>query len=222
MEKEALRTENLKKEYNVGGHRIEALKDVNLSIEEGKLVSLIGTSGCGKSTLLHMLGGLDLPTSGNVFINNTNLALCNEKELAHIRRNEIGFVFQDFSLLEELNVYENIMLPLLIDGKKPDKCIFNDFVNKLGLSGRLAHRPSQLSGGQQQRVAIARALINNPSVILCDEPTGNLDKKSTEDVMEFIHRVHEEYNKTVLIVTHDLDVAKGADYILKMEDGRII
>ena len=220
MGNETLRTERLCKVYQVGDQRVEALKDVNLSVEKGKMVSLVGTSGCGKSTLLHMLGGLDFPTSGEVIIDDVNLTCCKEKELARARRERIGFVFQNFSLLEELNVRENIVLPALIDGKKPDEDLYDDLVVKLGLSDRQNHRPSQLSGGQQQRVAIARALINDPSVILCDEPTGNLDQKSSDEVMELIHGVHKAYGKTILIVTHDMSVARGADYILRMEDGK--
>lgn len=221
MSKVALKTNHLKKIYDVGEQKVEALKDVSISIEEGNFVALTGTSGSGKSTLMHCLGGLDIPTSGEVYIQDINLCKCKEKQLAKVRREEIGFVFQNFSLLEELSVKENIVLPVLLAGEKVDEEYINGLMEQLGIADRQKHTPAQLSGGQQQRVAIARALANDPSVILCDEPTGNLDRKTSEEVMELLHDVHRTYHKTCLVVTHDMEVAKGADYILDIEDGVI-
>ena len=207
MDNMALKTKNLSKEYTVGEQKVQALKNINLSIKEGSFVALTGTSGSGKSTLLHCLGGLDTPTSGE------------EKQLAKIRREKIGFVFQNFSLLEELSVKENIVLPILLSGSKVDEDYVNGLMENLEIEDRQKHTPAQLSGGQQQRVAIARALVNNPTVILCDEPTGNLDRKTSEEVMDLLQKVHQTYNKTVLIVTHDAHVADRADYVLNIEDG---
>lgn len=222
MGNEAIRTKHLKKVYNVGEQKIEAINDINISIDKGKLVALIGTSGCGKSTLLHCLGGLDYPTSGDIYVNGILLNACNDTELAKTRRDEIGFVFQNFSLIEELNVRENIILPILLAKRKVDMGLIDDLTTRLGIADRLDSLPSQLSGGQQQRVAIARALVNNPSVVLCDEPTGNLDKKNSADVIDMIQRIHKLYKKTIIIVTHDMNIASQADYVLKMEDGRIL
>ena len=222
MGNEAIRTKHLKKVYNVGEQKIEAINDINISIDKGKLVALIGTSGCGKSTLLHCLGGLDYPTSGDIYVNGILLNACNDTELAKTRRDEIGFVFQNFSLIEELNVREKIILPILLAKRKVDMGLIDDLTTRLGIADRLDSLPSQLSGGQQQRVAIARALVNNPSVVLCDEPTGNLDKKNSADVIDMIQRIHKLYKKTIIIVTHDMNIASQADYVLKMEDGRIL
>lgn len=221
MAKIALRTNHLNKIYEVGEQKVEALKDVSISIEEGSFVALTGTSGSGKSTLMHCLGGLDIPTSGEVYIQDINLCQCREKQLAKIRREEIGFVFQNFSLLEELSVKENIVLPVLLANRKVEEEYVSGLMEQLGIADRQKHTPAQLSGGQRQRVAIARALVNDPAVILCDEPTGNLDQKTSEEVMELLHEVHQSYHKTCLIVTHDMEVAKGADYILRIEDGMI-
>lgn len=217
----ALRTEHLCKTYEVGKQRVEALRDVSVSIEEGSFVALIGASGSGKSTLMHLLGGLDMPTSGRVYVNGICLTDCKEKQLAAARRDEIGFVFQNFSLLDELSLKENIVLPILLASGKVDEAYIGELMGQLGIADRAGHTPAQLSGGQQQRAAIARALANNPSVILCDEPTGNLDQKTGAEVMNLLHEIHRTYHKTCLIVTHDMAVAEGADYILKMEDGRI-
>ena len=182
---------------------------------------ITGGSGSGKSALMHCLGGLDMPTSGEVIIDGVNLCACREKQLAKVRSEKIGFVFQNFSLLDELSVRENIALPMMLAGKKPDREYLEKLMDQLGILERQDHTPTQLSGGQQQRVAIARALVNNPAVILCDEPTGNLDQKTSGEVMELLHQVHQEFHKTCLIVTHDMHVAEGADYILEMEDGLI-
>ncbi|MDE6568154.1 MAG: ABC transporter ATP-binding protein [Lachnospiraceae bacterium] len=221
MSEIALKTNHLKKVYEVGEQKVEALKDVTISIEEGSFVALTGTSGSGKSTLMHCLGGLDIPTSGEVYIHDIDLCKCKEKQLAKVRREEIGFMFQNFSLLEELSVKENIVLPVLLAGGKVDEEYINGLMEQLGIADRQKHTPAQLSGGQQQRVAIARALANDPAVILCDEPTGNLDHKTSEEVMELLHDIHQTYHKTCLIVTHDREVAKGADYILQIEDGMV-
>ncbi len=221
MSKVVLRTNHLKKIYEVGEQKVEALKDVSVSIEEGSFVALTGTSGSGKSTLMHCLGGLDIPTSGEVYIQDIDLCKCKEKQLAKVRREEIGFMFQNFSLLEELSVKENIVLPVLLAGRRVDEEYINGLMEQLGIDDRQKHTPAQLSGGQQQRVAIARALANDPAVILCDEPTGNLDHKTSEEVMKLLHEIHHIYHKTCVIVTHDMEVAKGADYILHIEDGML-
>ena len=223
MEKEkiTLRTEHLCKTYEAGGQKVEALRDVSISVGEGSFVALTGTSGSGKSTLMHILGGLDTPTSGAVYIHDVELASCGERRLAKLRREEIGYVFQNFSLIDELNVKENIVLPILLSSGKVDENYIGTLMEQLGIANRAGHTPAQLSGGQQQRVAIARALANDPSVILCDEPTGNLDKKTGAEVMELLHEIHRSYRKTFLVVTHDPAVAEGADYILNIEDGRV-
>ena len=218
----ALTTKSLSKIYNMGETNVEALKSVSIEVEEGSFVALTGTSGSGKSTLMHMLGGLDVPTEGDVYIHDTNISKCSEKQLAKVRREEIGFVFQNFCLIQELNVKENIVLPILLSSRSVDEEYIGELMEQLGITDRAKHMPSQLSGGQQQRVAIARALANNPSIILCDEPTGNLDHKTSEEVMQLLHHMHKKYNKTCLVVTHDANVASGADYILTIEDGCIV
>lgn len=221
MSEVALWTSHLSKTYKVGEQTVKALKDVNISIEEGSFVALTGTSGSGKSTLMHCLGGLDIPSSGEVYIHGINLCTCRESQLAKVRREKIGFVFQNFSLLEELSVKENIVLPILLSSRKVDEEYVNCLMEQLGIADRQKHTPSQLSGGQQQRVAIARALANDPAVLLCDEPTGNLDHKTSKEVMSLLHEVHQTYHKTCLVVTHDMEVASGADYILNIEDGMV-
>lgn len=213
---------DLCKTYEMGEKKVEALCQVNLEIERGAFVALTGTSGCGKSTLMHLLGGLDSPTSGEVWVGQKKLTGLKEKELTKLRRDYIGFVFQKFCLVQELNVRENIVLPLLLAGRKVEEAYFEELCGTLGLTKRLEHMPSELSGGQQQRVAIARALINRPSVILCDEPTGNLDARTSAEVMELLQRVHEEFHKTLVVVTHDEKVAEKAKYTLRMEDGKIL
>ena len=222
MTETAIRTSGLGKVYTVGDSRVEALNGVDLSVDRGCFVAVTGPSGCGKSTLLHLLGGLDFPTSGEVWINGICLNKCREKELAKARCEEIGYVFQNFSLIEELNVRENIVLPVLLAKRKVDTDLVDDLVKKLGIEDRLNFMPSQLSGGQQQRVAIARALVNDPSVILCDEPTGNLDRKNGQEVIELLHSVHEAYKKTIVVVTHDKTIAEGAERVVRMEDGCIL
>ena len=218
----AIETENLTKIYKVGQKDVHALNGITLSVQEGEFLAIMGTSGCGKSTLLHLLGGLDKATSGKVIINDNDLSQMSDKELSVLRRDYIGFVFQKFNLIKELSVTENIILPVLLADKKPDMVRVRELTEILGLSDRLDHTPSELSGGQQQRVAIARALMNDPNLILCDEPTGNLDHRSSDEVVNLLKAVHDKYNKTIIIVTHDINVAKIADKILKMDDGKIV
>lgn len=222
MSNAAIQAIGLSKIYNMGTSQVDALKDVDLTIQAGEFVALTGTSGSGKSTLMHLLGGLDIPTTGEVLIHGKSLYKCRERQLAAIRREQIGFVFQKFCLIQELSVRENIILPILLSSRKVDEAYIDEICQVLGLADRLHHMPSELSGGQQQRVAIARALANNPSIILCDEPTGNLDQHTSEEVMNLLHSVHETYHKTMVIVTHDRQIAEGADYILRLEDGQIV
>ena len=217
-----INTTDLVKIYDMGTKKVCALNGINLTVEEGEFIAIMGTSGSGKSTLLHMLGGLDKPSSGCVEINGRELSSMNDRELSVLRRDYIGFVFQKFNLINELNVWENITLPVLLAGKKPDVEKINDLCDTLGIKDRIDHTPLELSGGQQQRVAIARALANNPCLILCDEPTGNLDHQSSNEVVELLKKVHEKYQKTIVMVTHDINVASAADKVLKMDDGRII
>lgn len=217
-----VKTKELVKVYTMGSKKVNALNGVDLNVGKGDFLAIMGTSGSGKSTLLHMLGGLDKPTSGSVAIEGKELSLMSDKELSVMRRDYIGFVFQKFNLINELNVWENITLPVLLAGKKPDVEKINDLCETLGIKDRIDHTPLELSGGQQQRVAIARALSNNPELILCDEPTGNLDHKSSDEVVELLKEVHDKYNKTIVMVTHDSNVAAAADKILKMDDGKII
>ena len=216
-----INTTDLVKIYDMGTKKVCALNGINLTVEEGEFIAIMGTSGSGKSTLLHMLGGLDKPSSGCLEINGRELSSMNDRELSLLRRDYIGFVFQKFNLINELNVWENITLPVLLTGKKPDVEKINDLCDTLGIKDRIDHTPLELSGGQQQRVAIARALANNPCLILCDEPTGNLDHQSSNEVVELLKKVHEKYQKTIVMVTHDINVASAADKVLKMDDGRI-
>lgn len=214
-----LKAVNLTKEYPMGSHTVHALQTINLSIDEGTFVSIVGTSGSGKSTLLHLLGGLDKPTSGDVYLGNIRLTDTTDKELSKIRREHIGFVFQKFCLIQELNVMENILLPVLLSNKTPDYNYVHTLCDLLGLTERTSHLPYELSGGQQQRVAIARALSNDPQIVLCDEPTGNLDKKTRNEVIDLLKQIHKEFRKTILIVTHDPDIAESTERIIHMEDG---
>ena len=214
-------TNNLNKTYVVGDNRIVAVNDVNLEIEEGSYISIMGASGSGKSTLLHLLGGLDKPTSGKIIIGNKDIDHLNDRMLSRIRCNNIGFVFQKFNLINEMTVKENIVAPILISGRKPDEAYISDICSVLGIEDRLTHTPLQLSGGQQQRVAIARALANNPDIILCDEPTGNLDKKNSRDVVNLLSEIHDRYKKTIVVVTHDSEVGSVANKRYYMEDGRL-
>ena len=216
-----IKTRNLTKIYDMGTKQVNALNGIDLKVEDGEFIAIMGTSGCGKSTLLHMLGGLDKPTSGSIEINGKDISVMKDKELSVMRRDYIGFGFQKFNLINELNVWENITLPILLAGKKPDEEKINDLCETLGIKDRLDHTPLELSGGQQQRVAIARALANDPKLILCDEPTGNLDHKSSTEVVELLKTIHDKYKKTIIMVTHDINVASAADRILTMDDGVI-
>lgn len=217
----AIKTQNLSKVYKMGNYDVKALDSINLEIENGSFAAITGTSGSGKTTLMHILGGLDTPTSGEVYISTENLKNMKDKELSKFRREKIGFVFQNFCLVKELNVIENISLPVLLSNRKVDINYIDNLCEELGISNRKKHLPSELSGGQQQRVAIARALSNNPQIILCDEPTGNLDKKTSEEVIELLKNISQKFNKTVLIVTHDSDIANMSDLKIHIEDGKI-
>lgn len=219
---EILRTENLTKTYGMGDIKVTALDNINLRISKGQFVAIIGSSGSGKSTLLHMLGGVDNPTKGKIYIDDTDISSMNETELALFRRRKIGIIYQFYNLIPTLNVEKNILLPMLLDGKKPKREQFDKIVKLLGLNDRLSHLPNQLSGGQQQRVAIARALIYRPSIILADEPTGNLDRANTEAILEMLRLSNKEYNQTILLITHDEKIALSADRVITIEDGRIV
>jgi len=216
---EILRTENLSKTYGKGETKVEALKNTSFSIEKGEFVSIVGPSGSGKSTLLNLIGALDNPTSGKVFLNGRDIFVMEEEELAVFRRRSIGFIFQAYNLIPELNVEENIVLPLLLDYKKPDKEYIDELLNTLGLTERRHHLPNQLSGGQQQRVAIGRALAARPAVILADEPTGNLDSRSSRDVVDLMKLSVDKYRQTLLMITHNENYASYGDRVFRVEDG---
>lgn len=219
---EILKVKNLNKTYGQGDNKVEALKNVNLTINKGEFVVIVGASGSGKSTLLHMLGGLDRPTSGKVIIDGENIYDYKEERLAIFRRRKIGFVFQFFNLIPVLDVEENIALPALMDNDKVDKDYLNEIIELLGLSQRKNHLPSELSGGQQQRVSIGRALLNKPSIIFADEPTGNLDSKSSKEVIDLLKFTAKKYNQTLVLITHDIRIADSADRVVSIEDGKII
>ncbi|GCD08763.1 ABC transporter ATP-binding protein [Clostridium tagluense] len=218
---EVLKVENLTKTYGKGENEVEALKNINLSVHKGEFVAIVGASGSGKSTLLHLLGGLDRPTSGNVVIDGESIYDYKEEKLAVFRRRKIGFIFQFFNLLPILDVEENIALPALLDNDKVDKIYLEELIKVLGLSERRNHLPSELSGGQQQRVSIGRAVFNKPSIILADEPTGNLDTKNSKDVMEFLKFTAKKYNQTLILITHDVNIAAMADRVITIYDGEI-
>lgn len=213
---------NIKKYYGKKDNIVKAVDGISLEVEDGKFTAIIGTSGSGKSTLLHCLAGLDKPTSGEVILGNKNIYSLNDDELSRIRRQEFGFIFQSFNLIPVLNVYDNIILPIQLDGKKEDKEYIMNIIKKVGLEDQLKKFPNELSGGQQQRVAIARALSNKPAVIFADEPTGNLDSKTTEEVMSLLRSTVSELNQTLLMITHDENIAKEADRIITISDGKII
>lgn len=217
-----LQTSNLKKIYGSGDAAVHALDGVSFSVDKGEFVAIVGTSGSGKSTLLHMLGGLDYPTSGSVTVDGQKLFSLKEDDLTVFRRRKIGFVFQNYNLVPVLNVYENIVLPIQLDGKNPDADYIGNIVETLGLGSKLKNLASNLSGGQQQRVAIARALSTKPAIILADEPTGNLDSKTSMDVLKLLKMTSEKYSQTIVIITHDEQLAKMADRIVRIEDGRIV
>jgi putative ABC transport system ATP-binding protein len=218
---EILRVEKISKIYGFGETAVAALTDVSFSINKGEFVAIVGPSGSGKSTLMHILGGVDIPTSGKVFIDNTDIYALNETKLAIFRRRQIGLIYQFYNLIPVLNVEENISLPLLLDGQNIYKKHLNEIITTLGLTDRLNHLPNQLSGGQQQRVSIGRALINNPALVLADEPTGNLDSKNSAEIIELLKLSNKNYNQTLIIITHDERIALQANRIISIEDGRI-
>lgn len=219
---EILRVENLTKTYGKGETKVTALDGVSFSVEKGEFVAIIGSSGSGKSTMLHMLGGVDRPTSGKVFIDGTDIYSLDNNKLAIFRRRQVGLIYQFFNLIPILNVEENISLPVLLDGKEVEKEKLKEIINILGLEKRIKHLPNQLSGGQQQRVSIGRSLINNPAIILADEPTGNLDSKNSKEILDLLKYSNKKYNQTVIMITHDNDLALEADRIITIEDGKII
>lgn len=219
---EILRCSHLTKTYGSGSNTVKALDDVSLSLERGSFTAIIGASGSGKSTLLHMLGGVDRPTSGNIFIEDTDISTLGMEQLAVFRRRKVGLVYQFYNLIPTLNVRKNILLPVLLDNQKPDEARFRHLVSTLGLTDRLTHLPSELSGGQQQRTAIARSLIYHPAILLADEPTGNLDRKNSEETIELLKLSNREYGQSVLLITHDEKTALKADRIITLEDGKIL
>lgn len=216
-----LYTESLSKHYGKGESLVKALDDVNLEINEGEFVAIIGKSGSGKSTLLHMLGGLDIPTSGKVYIDNKNIFTLKEEELAVFRRRKIGFIFQSYNLIPSLNVWENVVLPIGLDGRTVDENFIRDLLKSLGLENKHDVLPNTLSGGQQQRVAIARALATRPAIILADEPTGNLDSKTSDEVMSILKSMSKKYSQTLVMITHDDSIAQMADRVIFIEDGKV-
>lgn len=216
-----LEVKNLSKTYGKGDTMVKALDNVSFSVEKGEFVAIIGPSGSGKSTLLHILGGVDVPTSGNVIINDTDISILDETALAIFRRRQIGLVYQFYNLIPILTVEENLTLPLLLDGRKPDKKQIDELIKKLGLENRLDHLPNQLSGGQQQRVSIGRALVNHPALMLADEPTGNLDSENSKEIVALLRHFNKTLNQTVIIITHDEKIALSADRIISIEDGKI-
>lgn len=219
---EILITENLEKIYGRGENEVRALDGVSLSVEQGEFVSIVGTSGSGKSTLLHMLGGLDRPTSGSVHVDGKDIFSLKDEELTIFRRRKIGFVFQNYNLVPVLNVYENIVLPVQLDGGKPDDAYVDNIIETLGLERKLDNLPNTLSGGQQQRVAIARALASKPAIILADEPTGNLDSKTSQDVLGLLKITSEKFHQTIVMITHNEEIAQLADRTIRIEDGQIM
>ena len=217
-----LKTSNLKKYYGNGENLVKAIDNANIDIKEGEFVAIVGKSGSGKSTLLHMMGGLDNPTEGKVYINDNDIFSLKEEELAIFRRRNIGFIFQNFNLIPSLNVWENITLPVGLDGKEINKPFVTDIINSLGLESKVDALPNTLSGGQQQRVAIARALVARPAIILADEPTGNLDSKTSDEVMSLLKTMIKKYNQTLVMITHDETIAQMADRVIYIEDGKVV
>ena len=218
---ELLRVEHLSKIYGQGQNQVKALDDVSLSVSKGEFVAIVGASGSGKSTLLHLIGGVDRPTSGKVYINDTDIFLMNDDELAIFRRRQVGIIYQFYNLIPILNVQENIEIPLELDGRKADKKEMDEMLERLGLTHRRTHLPNELSGGQQQRTSIGRALITRPSLVLADEPTGNLDTKSSGEIMNLLKRSNHELDQTIIMITHNMELAKAADRIIMIEDGKI-
>ena len=216
-----LEVTNLCKTYGKGDTMVKALDNVSFSVEKGEFVAIIGPSGSGKSTLLHILGGVDVPTKGSVVINQTDISNLDETALAIFRRRQIGLIYQFYNLIPILTVQEYLTLPLLLDGRKPDEKQISTLVKRLGLENRLDHLPNQLSGGQQQRVSIGRALVNNPALMLADEPTGNLDSENSKEIISLLRQFNKDFNQTVIIITHDEKIANSADRVITIEDGKI-
>ena len=219
---EILKVENLTKTYGSGENLVHAVDDVSFSVEKGEFVAIVGASGSGKSTLLHLIGGVDRPTSGKIFVDSNDISKMNDDKLAVFRRRQVGIVYQFYNLIPILTVEENITLPCDLDGRGVDRERLEMILDSFGLRARRKHLPNQLSGGQQQRTSIARALINNPSLVLADEPTGNLDSKSSEEVMSMLKMCNQNYGQTVIMITHNLDIAKQADRIITISDGKIV
>lgn len=217
-----LETKHLKKYYGQGGSLVKAVDDISISVEKGEFVAIVGTSGSGKTSLLNLLGGLDYADSGEVIIGGQSLLNMKDEERTVFRRRNIGFIFQNYNLVSMLNVYKNVVLPIRLDGNKPDEEFIGKILNLLGLTEKVRNRPNQLSGGQQQRVSIGRALLNAPSLLLADEPTGNLDSENSREIMELLRYSNKTYHQTVIVITHDENIALQADRILALEDGRII
>ena len=218
---EIVRVENLSKIYGKGNTKVVALDNVSFSVEQGEFVAIVGASGSGKSTLLHLIGGVDRPTSGKVFVGGKNIYELDDDKLAIFRRREVGLIYQFYNLIPILNVEENITLPMDLDNRKPDPEKLKNLIKLLGLENRKNHLPNELSGGQQQRVSIGRALITHPSVVLADEPTGNLDSKSSDEIMDLLKRSNVEYKQTIIMITHNMELAKHADRVIVIEDGHI-
>lgn len=219
---EILKVENLTKIYGKDSTKVVALDHVSFSVEKGEFVAIVGASGSGKSTLLHLIGGVDRPTSGKVFIDGKDIFNFNDDKLAIFRRRQVGLIYQFYNLIPILNVEENITLPLSLDNREIDKEKLNEMLKLLGLQNRRLHLPNELSGGQQQRISIGRALITNPTIILADEPTGNLDSKSSDEIVALLKKSNKELNQTIIMITHNMEIAKVADRIIKIEDGKII
>ena len=220
-ELELLKVEHLSKIYGAGENQVKALDDVSLSVEKGEFVAIVGASGSGKSTLLHLLGGVDRPTSGKVYINGTDIFAMNDDELAIFRRRQVGIIYQFYNLIPILNVEENMAIPMELDGRKVEKAQMDDMLLRLGLTERRTHLPNELSGGQQQRTSIGRALITRPSIVLADEPTGNLDTKASNEIMHLLKTSNRELNQTIIMITHNMELAKAADRTIMIEDGKI-
>lgn len=219
---EILKVEHLVKQYGKGDNAVLAVNDISFSVEQGEFVAIVGSSGSGKSTLLHLLGGVDRPTSGKVYIQGEDIYSLNSDKIAIFRRRQVGLIYQFYNLIPILNVKENITLPCELDGRTPDKKELCDLINTLGLKDRVSHLPNQLSGGQQQRVSIGRALINHPAILLADEPTGNLDSRSSDEIVELLKLSNQKYKQTIVMITNNLEIAKIADRILRIEDGRLV
>lgn len=219
---EILKVEHLVKQYGKGDNAVLAVNDISFSVEQGEFVAIVGSSGSGKSTLLHLLGGVDRPTSGKVYIQGEDIYSLNSDKVAIFRRRQVGLIYQFYNLIPILNVKENITLPCELDGRTPDKSELDELINTLGLKDRVTHLPNELSGGQQQRVSIGRALINHPAILLADEPTGNLDSRSSDEIVELLKLSNQKYKQTIVMITHNLEIAKIADRILRIEDGRLV